>query len=54
MRVAGDAIIVDATPEQINTYIKATTLKEAQERLNALIQEDGTIMKQPASCHNPK
>lgn len=54
VRVAGDAIIVDATPEQINTYIKANSLKEAQERLNQLIQDDGTIMKQPASCQNPK
>lgn len=51
VRVSGDAVIVDATQQQISVYTGAANLKEAQEKLNKLIQDDGTILKQPASCN---
>jgi hypothetical protein len=54
VRVAGDAVIVDATQEQISVYTGAGSLKEAEEKLNKLIQEDGTILKQPAACVSVK
>ncbi len=52
VRVAGDTIIVDATQEQIATYMNAKSVKEGQGALNKLIQEDGTILKQPLSCNS--
>jgi hypothetical protein len=50
VRVAGDAIIVEATATQISTYVNAASLDQAQSSLNDLIQQDGTILPQPTSC----
>jgi hypothetical protein len=50
VRVSGDAIILDASPQQIKTYKEAPSDAEAQRRLNELIQKDGTILVQPAQC----
>jgi len=50
VRVSGDALIVDATEAQINTYLQAPNLVEGQLRLNELIQKDGTILPQPSQC----
>ena len=51
VRISGDAIIIDATEEQIKVYTSASSLKEAQEKLNKLIQDDGTIIRQPLECN---
>jgi hypothetical protein len=50
IRVSGDAIILDAEPEQVSVYMSAKTLREAQLNLLAHVQGDGTILPELKAC----
>jgi hypothetical protein len=50
VRVSGDAIILDATKQQIDIYLNADSNQSAQAKLNDMVQRDGTIMRQPDDC----
>jgi hypothetical protein len=50
VRISGDAIIADATKEQIAIYESAPTTAQAQLNLLALLQRDGTVLPEPKGC----
>lgn len=49
-RVGGDVVITVATPSQLEAYRNAPDLAQAKSALLQIVQKDGTILPQPASC----
>jgi hypothetical protein len=43
-------MLIPATDQQVSAYATPVNQLEAQNSLAKLIQEDGTIVKQPAIC----
>lgn len=50
VRISGDSIIEDATPSQVEAYLRAPDNAEAQRRLLELLVKEGTILPEPKAC----
>jgi hypothetical protein len=48
--ISGSYMLIPATDQQVSAYATPVNQLEAQNSLAKLIQEDGTIVKQPAIC----